>query len=117
MDLRKFLRYTSYHIIYDYLRYVIQAVAGQETTPVQRSGLGRRRVRDNYYVTPSSGPVAEVFKSLKRLPVAHRFDTHTTKKSIRGTNGSSPTELKTATTRSGLALGSPPPTTDALTSG
>ena len=68
MDLRKLLRFTTSHIIYDYLQFVISARLGKEADLMEKNGSGRALVKDNYHIMPGSRPASEVQKSLKRLP-------------------------------------------------
>ncbi|KFY58309.1 hypothetical protein V496_06216 [Pseudogymnoascus sp. VKM F-4515 (FW-2607)] len=84
MDLRKYLRFTTSHVIYDFLRFVISVKQGDKDI-IDKKGPRRILVRDNYYVMPGSGPAGEVYKSIKRLPAAEGFDTHSRTMSIGGT--------------------------------
>lgn len=84
MDLRKYLRFTTSHVIYDFLRFVISVKQGDKDI-IDKKGPGRILVRDNYYVMPGSRPAGEVYRSIKRLPAAEGFDTHSRTESIGGT--------------------------------
>ncbi|OBT97749.1 hypothetical protein VE01_04970 [Pseudogymnoascus verrucosus] len=85
IDLRKYLRFTTCHIIYDFLRFVISVKEGDDKDFIDKNGIGRMFVRNNYYIMPGGGPAGEVSKNLKRLPAADGFDTHSRTRSIGGT--------------------------------
>ncbi|KFY07845.1 hypothetical protein V492_06772 [Pseudogymnoascus sp. VKM F-4246] len=86
-ELRTFLRFTTCHMIYDYLRYVIRVEEGFKGMPLVANSIGKTQVRKNYLITPRLGPAAQIYKSLARLPASHDFDTHSKRMSLTGTSG------------------------------
>lgn len=82
-DLKKYVRMGAAMLVYDFFRYCIQSNPGEDKdTLIERTGLGRSFVRNNYVQFNTWGPVKTISKSLARLPASPEFhitnNNHTT---------------------------------------